>query len=74
MPLHAKPGGTARLTLRPSVGTGRFFLQSSEPSARSEDGVWGLVPRLGIWGMKSPNVPQIAKRSKKKAVRERSVT
>ena len=42
-------------------------------TARSEEGVRGLVPGLGVWGMKSPNVP-IAKRLKKKAVRERSVT
>lgn len=26
-------------------------------SARSEEEVWGLVPRLGVWGQKSPNVP-----------------
>ena len=26
------------------------------PSARSEEGVRGLVPGLGVWGMKSPNV------------------
>ena len=33
------------------------FSDSNEQSARSENGVWGLVPRLGAWGMKSPIVP-----------------
>ena len=26
-------------------------------AARSEEGVWGLVPGRGVWGMESPNVP-----------------
>lgn len=33
------------------------FSDSNKQSARSEDGVWNLVPRLGDWGMKSPIVP-----------------
>ena len=35
-------------------------------TARSEEGDWGPCPSPGVWGMKSPNVPPIAKRFKKK--------
>ena len=38
----------------PVTGTGRFFLQSSEPSARSEEGVWGLSPQAGGLGDEIP--------------------
>ena len=34
-----------------------LFSQNSGLQARSEEGVWGLVSSLGVWGMKSPIVP-----------------
>ena len=49
------------------------FSDSNEQSARSENGVWGLVPRLGGWGMKSPIVP-LLRSHEEKAVRKQSET
>ena len=48
MPLHAKPGGTAKLTLRPSDGTGRFFMAASGDwrEARKGQGDRSLPPQL----------------------------
>ena len=43
------------------------FSDSNEQSARSEDGVWGLVPRLGVWGMKSPIVPLLRSNEEKQS-------
>lgn len=43
------------------------FSDSNEQSARSEDGVWELVPRLGDWGMKSPIVPLLQSHEEKQS-------
>ena len=43
------------------------FSDSNEQSARSENGVWGLVPRLGVWGMKSPIVPLLRSHEEKQS-------
>ena len=43
------------------------FSDSNEQSTRSEDGVWGLVPRLGVWGMKSPIVPLLRSNEEKQS-------
>ena len=43
------------------------FSDSNEQSARSEYGVWNLVPRLGDWGMKSPIVPLLRSHEEKQS-------
>ena len=44
------------------------FSDSNEQSARSEDGVWNLVARLGGgWGMKSPIVPLLRSHEEKQS-------
>ena len=42
--------------------------------ARSEEGVWGLVPRQGVWGMKSPNVPMSRSEKKSRQGAKRNLT
>ena len=47
------------------------FSDSNEQSARSENGVWGPVPRLGVWGMKSPIVPLLRSHEEKTVKKQR---
>ena len=64
MPAHAKPGGTAKLTLRPSDWDGAFFLAEQRAISAKRGRVKGGNPLQGqgaaplgrVWGSR-PNVP-----------------
>ena len=54
------PEGNKPYRRRFSFLAGVMTPQKKPLIGAKREGVWGLVLRLGVWGMKSPNVPPSA--------------